>query len=611
MASNHDSDSQARLGLPEVPPNHTAAQGKTLAALVSARPDSDDFYDDNEVFIPIHGFVRFTSEEMEVINHPAFQRLGEIYQLGQSYLVFRGATHKRLEHVLGAVHVVQEMIDAVAQNHDRLLRSDHAAAGATLCEPLSTPERVFTRLGALLHDIGHLPAGHTLEDELKMIGKHDAVKRLNLVLNKTTWPGGETEALRDIINRNYSRFLPGAKITPVDLLYQIIAKDPAADIAVPKTFRVQVSRDMVGNTICADILDYLYRDWYHIGKPRYYEKRLFQYMEIREDLDGNEKFLISVGERSRLKTDAISAILDLLESRYQLAETVLFHRTKCSAAAMLERAIQELQHSVPSAERKTWTNALEERLLGYSDVGVLKTLLREAEDRNCEAAKNCLIGLQNRRIYKTIYTTYHSERFASIPKRLQQIYSKSDDAPKNRLAAVRLLEKDFGLPPGTVGIYCPSRGMNAKIAGVSIHMDGVVEPLKDWDKDEVTLGGGHLGAQILRFTRLWRVHVSLHRDEWQKMTPPQRHLFYRAAKELVLGIHDFPVDKASYDLALAASVTPDTPFFQRPLKEEKAARRRNVVHYPSGAPSLQTFFDEKDKGDRPETPVASGVRKDA
>jgi hypothetical protein len=317
-------------------------------------------------------------------------------------------------------------------------------------------------------------------------------------------------------------------------------------------------------------------------------------MEIRENRHGKPQFLISLGEKSRLKTDAISAILDLLESRYQLAESVLFHRTKCSAAAMLERAIKELEDSVEPSQRRNWTGELEEKLLDYSDIGVLKTLLSEAEKRGCEPAKRCLTSLRYRRIYKTIYTTFHSERLASIPKRLQHIYSTSKDAPQNRLNAVRLLEKDFDLPAGTVAMYCPTRGMNAKIAEVSIHMDGVVDTFKEWDNDEVTLGGGHLGAQIVCFTRLWRVHVSLHREEWDQLTEPRRHLFYRAVKELVLGIHDFGVDNAAYDLALAASLTPGSPYYQQRLKNrEKAARREKHTIYPSGAPSLREFFDEK------------------
>src|SRR5260370_41315804 len=107
---------------------------------------------------------------------------------------------------------------------------------------------------------------------------------------------------------------------------------------------------MMGNTLCADLLDYIQRDWYNIGKRRPFDDRLLQYMEIRgtAGVDGTaaarprDKFVISLGRRPKIRTDAISNILDLLEWRYSLAETVLFHRTKLAAAAMLDRALYEL-----------------------------------------------------------------------------------------------------------------------------------------------------------------------------------------------------------------------------------------------------------------------------
>jgi HD superfamily phosphohydrolase len=559
-----------------------------------AHYEDEPLYDDQEIFVPIHGFVRFTDEEMEVINHPAFQRLGEIYQLGQAHLVYRGATHKRLEHSLGSVHVAEQMMAAVAENHARLRRHNSAIVGLPLGSDLSKLERVFIRLAALLHDIGHLPAGHTLEDELHLVAGHDEIARLNLVLDRDDWQGSDAPPLRNVINDAFATFLPDETVTPVDLLIQIIAKDAPSITTFPTGFRIGVCQDIVGNTICADLLDYLHRDWYHIGKPKYYEQRLLQYMEIRESAEKEPKFVISLGERPNVKTDAISTILDLLESRYQLAESVLFHRTKCSAAAVLERAVQELRESMPAKERQSWIETLPKRLLDYSDLGVIKTLMRVAEERKCTPATLCLTSLLNRRIYKAVYTTFHSERRASVAFKLQQLYSSAPDAPQKRLDALRLLEKDFHLPTGSVAMYCPTRGMNAKIAEVSIHMDGVMQTFKDWDASEASLGGGHLGAQIVRFTRLWRVHVCLHRDQWNAMSEPMKSLFYRAVKEVMLGIVDFPADRAAHDLALAASMTPTSPYFNKTVvPREKAARRENLARYQSGSPSIAAFFDEK------------------
>ena len=116
--------------------------------------------------------------------------------------------------------------------------------------------------------------------------------------------------------------------------------------------------DIVGNTICADLLDYPHRDWYHVGKERRFDERLLQYMELRTPRSNDElledgfplpasadAFVISIGNRPKVRTDGISGILELLERWYQLAEAVLFHRTKMTATAMLERP---LSLSVPS-----------------------------------------------------------------------------------------------------------------------------------------------------------------------------------------------------------------------------------------------------------------------
>src|SRR5207302_1334468 len=85
--------------------------------------------------------------------------------------------------------------------------------------------------------------------------------------------------------------------------------------------RIGLCRDIVGNTICADILDYLHRDWFHTGKPRHFEDRILHYMEIRTPRQNapvnpgdepkptaEDTFVVSIGNRPKLRTDGISAI---------------------------------------------------------------------------------------------------------------------------------------------------------------------------------------------------------------------------------------------------------------------------------------------------------------
>jgi uncharacterized protein len=237
-----------------------------------------------EFFLPVSGFVWLYPEEVEVTNHPTFQRLGRVYQLGQTYVIYRGGTHKRLEHCIGTVHVVQRMIEAVQHNSEK----------SPDLSSLSEAEARFVRLGALLHDIGHMAAGHTLEDELGMADRHDSDNRLRTIFDGNEWKDFRGRTLAALIDSMFDLYVPidlsQCGIKASTLIRLLIRKPPSKgpDALAPEcakmeksSFRLNVCRDMIGNTICADLLDYLYRDWYHIGKPRPFDERLLQYMEIR------------------------------------------------------------------------------------------------------------------------------------------------------------------------------------------------------------------------------------------------------------------------------------------------------------------------------------------
>jgi HD superfamily phosphohydrolase len=246
--------------------------------------------DRQEFFLPVTGFAWFYPEEVEVINHPAFQRLGRINQLGQAYLVFRGGTHKRIEHSLGAVGVIQRMISAVQFNAEK----SQARGSTGFSAPLSEEEQRFLRLGALLHDIGHVAAGRTLEDELELIRKHDGDERLDVIFERDDWGGSSSRgvpSLRAVVDLHYRKYVPqklsSKGFTPTNIVRLLIRKRPSrdrddyaelqADLDRSDEIRFHVCSNMIGNTVCADLLDYIYRDWYHVGRPRPLEDRIFQY----------------------------------------------------------------------------------------------------------------------------------------------------------------------------------------------------------------------------------------------------------------------------------------------------------------------------------------------
>ncbi len=104
---------------------------------------------------PIYGSVAIPSPLiLQVISHPFFQRLRRISQMGLSYLVYPGAHHTRFHHALGAMNLMQRAIDTLSLK------------GISI----SAEERQGLLLAILLHDIGHGPFSHALEE--KLISKH-------------------------------------------------------------------------------------------------------------------------------------------------------------------------------------------------------------------------------------------------------------------------------------------------------------------------------------------------------------------------------------------------------------------------------------------------------
>lgn len=122
---------------------------------------------------PIYGFISVPSEEIyQLIEHPYFQRLRRITQMGLSYLVYPGAHHTRFHHALGCLHLMQKAV--------QVLRSKAVA--------ISEEEEDALYKAILLHDIGHGPFSHALENRIVKDVSHEEIslsfmEALNLEFN--------------------------------------------------------------------------------------------------------------------------------------------------------------------------------------------------------------------------------------------------------------------------------------------------------------------------------------------------------------------------------------------------------------------------------------------
>lgn len=604
---------------PDISENHQSSE----AAL-----EKEDQCKMQELLLPVHGYVKLYPEEIAIIDHPSFQRLRRMRQLGFAHMVFPGGTHTRFEHAVGATHVAQSIISSVNENYEHG-KAESGIAGWTISN-INYPTTRFIRLGALLHDIGHVPFGHTLEDELNHLPSHDYTERLSKIsqikfpdheLDRSIFPSHSKPvqgwSLEDMVNVLYQPFARLLRIseTPFNLLTLIICKEPKkeSDLGawkdlmdrVGSSLKVSVCRDIVGNTICADFLDYLFRDWHHLGKPFIEDKRLYQYMEVRtrkeEGQNETARFAINVRESAKIRHDALTDILDLLGSRYKLAETVLFHRTKLAIIGLLDRCLLETRevYRLAGIDETEFRQAAEDLLIDGSD-DALPAILKELAAGGTENGKKLItslvkqqadaieaalrsplsnqdelpgllrstggaksgdrpdskgeIALQLDLVHRLVerlknrcvYTLAYKVGINDLPgvhapgnRTLAKLIDMYHD-PKNRLIYLQGVEALCGLPQGSLALYCPPDGrMNAKVAKVNLFIQGDITPFDQYEESqgEASLTHDALKAQVKRFYELWCAQVFIDRTCWDRLDQFEKNNLQSVLKEFFFQIN--------------------------------------------------------------------------
>ncbi len=232
---------------------------------------------------PVHNYIHVQDTVIwRLINTPEFQRLRRIRQLGTSYLTFHGAEHSRFSHSLGVYEITRRIIS-------QFERGDFP--------DWPKEERLVALCAALLHDVGHGPFSHSIEEAFHM-NHEDWTCRIVL---------GDT------------------KINAV--LRQVDEKLPQQVAAViAKTYDKPIVVNLVTSPLDADRMDYLLRDAHSTG---------VNYGTI--DLDRILRLLRPHNGRIVVKESGMHAVEDYLMSRYQMYWQIYFHPVTRSSEILLRK----------------------------------------------------------------------------------------------------------------------------------------------------------------------------------------------------------------------------------------------------------------------------------
>lgn len=243
---------------------------------------------------PIYGFITIPSNLMfDLVEHPYFQRLRRIKQLGLSEFVYPGALHTRFHHALGAMHLMGQAIQT--------LRTKGHSISEDECEA--------AQIAILLHDIGHGPFSHVLEASILDGVPHEAISLL----------------LMEELNRQF---------------------DGALSLAISMfdgTYERPFFHQLVSSQLDMDRMDYLNRDCFYTG--------------VAEGTIGAEriiKMLDLVDDQLVVEAKGILSVENFLNARRLMYWQVYLHKTSICAESMLVQTLRRarflLRESGPATE---------------------------------------------------------------------------------------------------------------------------------------------------------------------------------------------------------------------------------------------------------------------
>lgn len=239
---------------------------------------------------PVYGFVTFRHDFLlDLIDHPYFQRLRRIAQLGLSYLVYPGAVHNRFQHAIGALHLMQNAIEEIRYKGHEITKEEELGC---LC-------------AILFHDIGHGPFSHALEHSIVDKIHHEQISAYLMNDLNEQYNGRFDLAIKIFNDKYHKRFL----------------------------------HQLVSSQLDMDRLDYLARDSFFSG--------------VVEGQVGSEriiKMLDVVNDELVVEEKGIYSIEKFIVARRFMYWQVYLHKTVLSAEFMLVNVLRRAKFLADQGE---------------------------------------------------------------------------------------------------------------------------------------------------------------------------------------------------------------------------------------------------------------------
>jgi HD superfamily phosphohydrolase len=363
---------------------------------------------------PVHGDIRLSEDEYQILNTKEMQRLRWIRQLGLTSMVFHGAEHSRLSHSVGCVFVLEKMLSTMED-----------AAGVRVDPELRSMARLF----ALVHDVPHIAFGHTLEDEFAIWPRHDVnARRFERLLLAPSSQLGERLRAHAV----------GRAV--LDLM------DPA------RQHEQHPIKELVSGATGADVLDYVDRDAEFCGLNHRIDTAIYRQFRIESFVKREDRHLVSlISGKYGVRVDRELAVETVLQQRYAMFLKVYSHPAKLASSCLLARAVHD-------AAQQRRARLKEETVEWLGDEGLLRYLQGFPADSQ---AHKCADLIFERTVPRGVYRAMllapdelNNNAYGDVQGWVRE---NRYATPEGRLRLEREIALRADFDPDRIFVYCPAK----------------------------------------------------------------------------------------------------------------------------------------------------------